>query len=221
MLRYPNITISATAIATLNVSPNSLFILYIDQGGDGEFEEEHLPYYWLTFNDFVLPDRDNDGINDFEDNCPEIVNPYQYDFNNNNKGDACDNPRYYKELVLHNIESADITDKKEHKRIALAEKHLQKSLNKDYWETEFKINTSKVFIYEFISLNKLAGSYDSSYLALADKLIVEKALEDNGQIITKKYNLAESFYQQGNNLYLNKKYDEAILYYMKAWIMLK
>ena len=36
-------------------------------------------------------DDDNDGIYNTLDNCPNIFNPYQYDLDNDNIGDACDN----------------------------------------------------------------------------------------------------------------------------------
>lgn len=35
-------------------------------------------------------DFDRDGIPDFEDNCPEVFNPDQFDSNGNGVGDACD-----------------------------------------------------------------------------------------------------------------------------------
>lgn len=38
----------------------------------------------------TLPDEDNDGIPDVEDNCPIIPNPDQTDSNNDGMGDACD-----------------------------------------------------------------------------------------------------------------------------------
>jgi len=36
------------------------------------------------------PDKDNDGIPDFRDNCPTTYNPDQKDSDNNGMGDACD-----------------------------------------------------------------------------------------------------------------------------------
>lgn len=35
------------------------------------------------------PDADNDGVNDFLDNCPNIANPGQNDWNNDGVGNAC------------------------------------------------------------------------------------------------------------------------------------
>ena len=35
-------------------------------------------------------DIDNDGLANNEDNCMYVPNPHQEDFNNNDKGDACE-----------------------------------------------------------------------------------------------------------------------------------
>jgi hypothetical protein len=36
------------------------------------------------------PDRDDDGLDDHEDNCPTVANPEQKDVDSNNIGDVCD-----------------------------------------------------------------------------------------------------------------------------------
>jgi hypothetical protein len=47
----------------------------------------------VTWEGFVVTaaDRDNDGIPDDEDNCPEVSNPRQEDSDNDSFGDVCDN----------------------------------------------------------------------------------------------------------------------------------
>jgi len=46
------------------------------------------------------PDKDNDGVPDFRDNCPTSYNPDQKDENSNGKGDVCD-PDYPAWLAAH------------------------------------------------------------------------------------------------------------------------
>jgi hypothetical protein len=35
-------------------------------------------------------DKDQDGVCDGDDNCPDIPNPYQWNFDGDNLGDDCD-----------------------------------------------------------------------------------------------------------------------------------
>lgn len=44
----------------------------------------------LNLDKVASVDRDNDGIPDATDNCPDDANPDQSDFDHNGKGDACD-----------------------------------------------------------------------------------------------------------------------------------
>jgi hypothetical protein len=41
---------------------------------------------------FAKRDSDGDGVNDKKDNCPDVWNPSQADWDNNRMGDACDPP---------------------------------------------------------------------------------------------------------------------------------
>ncbi len=44
----------------------------------------------ITNPSFIASDRDNDGIPDARDNCPDVSNPDQKDVDGNGIGDACD-----------------------------------------------------------------------------------------------------------------------------------
>jgi hypothetical protein len=35
-------------------------------------------------------DRDGDRVDNWRDNCPDVINDQRYDWNRNNRGDACD-----------------------------------------------------------------------------------------------------------------------------------
>jgi hypothetical protein len=51
------------------------------------------PFFWVTGETAAsacIPDQDLDGIPDSEDNCPDMSNSGQEDFNANGVGDACD-----------------------------------------------------------------------------------------------------------------------------------
>ena len=48
------------------------------------------PYQFYDCEDNCINDIDNDLICDELDNCPDIYNPNQEDFNSDNQGDACD-----------------------------------------------------------------------------------------------------------------------------------
>ena len=50
-------------------------------------------YFWLRIEEDLsqVPDSDNDGIIDAQDNCPQIANPGQEDADDDGVGDVCDN----------------------------------------------------------------------------------------------------------------------------------
>ncbi len=68
--------------------------------GDGCAREKRPGVYtrvanyisWIKQNvpEFNVPDKDNDGVPDHTDNCSELVNPYQWDSNNDGFGNLCD-----------------------------------------------------------------------------------------------------------------------------------
>ena len=53
-----------------------------------------VTYDWMSSSYYVWPvrgpDRDDDGLQDHEDNCPTVSNPDQKDVDSNNIGDVCD-----------------------------------------------------------------------------------------------------------------------------------
>lgn len=84
------------------VQPNKSYEVFFDNDRGVSFKEAEVgdirnlsevrvvspvvvdnPYY-------ALPDRDNDGVPDVEDNCPSAPNSEQEDENNNGVGDACE-----------------------------------------------------------------------------------------------------------------------------------
>jgi hypothetical protein len=63
----------------------------------GMIDEVHIYDHALTEEEIaqlaILPDTDEDGISDGEDNCPLTPNPLQEDTDEDGAGDACDNCR--------------------------------------------------------------------------------------------------------------------------------
>lgn len=53
----------------------------------------------------AVDDRDGDGINDFDDNCPTVYNPDQADSNGDYIGDACE-----VEYALNTCEGSTLSD---------------------------------------------------------------------------------------------------------------
>jgi hypothetical protein len=64
------------------VQPGEIAFIYVGagawSGGNG----------WVDVN-WSLPDQDDDGVPDINDNCPTIYNPGQSDCNADGLGDAC------------------------------------------------------------------------------------------------------------------------------------
>jgi Fungalysin metallopeptidase (M36)/Fungalysin/Thermolysin Propeptide Motif len=58
-----------------------VYFLDVEKAGDGGA---------YRIDTSVAPDADGDGIADAEDNCPQVANPPQHDFDADDKGDACD-----------------------------------------------------------------------------------------------------------------------------------
>jgi MYXO-CTERM domain-containing protein len=56
-----------------------------DQGGN-------VTYCWFSAMEVSYVDEDDDGVADDEDNCEDVSNPGQADWNDNGIGDACGDP---------------------------------------------------------------------------------------------------------------------------------
>ncbi|MEM3373788.1 MAG: hypothetical protein QXE31_01075 [Candidatus Woesearchaeota archaeon] len=218
MVSYKNITTEMCSKGYLNASFDSYFVLYYDSNCD-EIYEKYFPNENITLNfDYTLPDKDEDGINDFVDNCVDKFNPDQKDFNNNGFGDACDNPRYYKIKALELLKNIERDSKKEnHSYYA-----INKSLILDYWFDEFRPKTIKVFLYELFAVQHINNTEIEYLLAKADKLILEKLFEDYEKESIKhkrnfKIGFAKKEYEEGLKYFEKNEYKKSILSFMKAW----
>ncbi len=57
---------------------------------DRIYDEINTAYFYIDDMNFT-PDSDGDGVSDLIDNCPNAVNPYQDDYDQDGIGDNCDN----------------------------------------------------------------------------------------------------------------------------------
>ena len=58
----------------------------------GDDQGRSSSYCWFTAIEANYIDEDDDGVPDDEDNCEEVANPGQADWNDNGVGDACGDP---------------------------------------------------------------------------------------------------------------------------------
>ncbi len=190
-VRYNGINNTATTIGKLEVYSGSDFKLCLDYEPDGEYDVCYYPYSFVLLGkyEYQIPDLDNDGIDDLKDNCVELSNPLQEDFNDNGKGDACDNPRYYKEKAYGIVEDKN------------AKKHIELSLKENFWINDFEIKNPSVIVLESAAV-KRASDEVSLLLCEADKLLIEYKLQniDKSKLSKQdiiKLKLAERFYEKG------------------------
>ena len=80
-------TISGTIIRILN---DGQTIITANQIANSNYRSGTISTVFIV-NEAIIPDSDNDGVDDENDNCISNFNPLQEDFDNDNIGDICDN----------------------------------------------------------------------------------------------------------------------------------
>ena len=80
-------TISGTIIRILN---DGQTIITANQIANSNYRSATISTVFIV-NEAIIPDSDNDGVDDENDNCISNFNPLQEDFDNDNIGDICDN----------------------------------------------------------------------------------------------------------------------------------
>ena len=221
-VRYENIPNGPNTRGKVEVHKDSDFLLYIDFDGNGVYATTHSPNEIVDYNDFEISDTDNDGINNFEDNCPLILNPGQENFNNDGKGDACDNPKYLKQRALKMLKDVREEDPNNY-NLKRAEIYLGASLRNKFWLSDFTIRSLRVFYYEKVAFEKLDGHPDIQMLLVdADKLLAERRILDKYSDKLKgwkkkQYDEAVKLYEEGNKAVEDENFLDALYFYMMSW----
>jgi hypothetical protein len=221
IVRYENISNTKNTKGKLQISKDSNFVLFLDNNNDEVYEKKYLPSKNITHNGFIytLPDEDNDGVTDVVDNCVNIYNPYQADFNNDGNGDVCDNPKYYKEQALDLISRIIPESQREKVMQKIAIKAIQESLDPKDWQDDFSIKNRRVFIKEVVAALHLQSHKEIlKTLTKADALIIEKMIFEAAA--NKKNPRAKELFTYANKLSDEEKYVKAILTYAEAWELL-
>ncbi|MFH0875110.1 MAG: thrombospondin type 3 repeat-containing protein [archaeon] len=223
VLYYKNLLFNTTTKAVISVKSDSYFEMALDYESDGIVDEIVLPESY-TEEGYIynVPDTDNDGIKDPIDNCVTVANEGQSDADSNGLGDACDNPRYYKEKALVMLNSATYSTPTERLRIKLAKMHVEKSLNDELWKDEMHLTNkgTTVFASELaatIQLSLKEDKYDEivDLLVKADEMLAKIAISEEENIRKKEF--AQNFYEKGEYLKEKGYSGLAITNYMHAW----
>jgi gliding motility-associated-like protein len=80
-------TISGTVIRILN---DGQTIITANQIANNNYRSATISTVFIV-NEAIIPDSDNDGVDDQNDNCITNFNPLQEDYDNDNIGNICDN----------------------------------------------------------------------------------------------------------------------------------
>jgi hypothetical protein len=222
-VKYNNITNTKNTIAKLEVFEGSLFGLCVDFDSDDICDIIYYPDEYELLGNYEIGDFDDDGINDFSDNCPLIFNPDQTDFNQDGKGDECDNPRYYK-TKAYNL-TLELTSNK--RSADFVQRFAKGAINRKRWINNFEVRSAHVFIYELMALRKLKGNSHIKYnFVMADKLLAQKQImdEEAKPYLTKgeqrQLRKSKQMFEKGEKAFENRNFKRAVRFYLMSWELL-
>jgi hypothetical protein len=220
-LNYSNIATKPGSRTVIYVYPGSDLAMHVDMDDDGHIDRMLYPVDIMIEEDFeyeFLDDRDKDSVPDLHDNCFEVKNQGQEDFNEDGKGDVCDNPVYYKKKALDLLSQVDLEDSQQAMKMDFAIGVLTESLS--LFEDEFTPTDTYVFELEkeaVIKLEQIIKKQESKQISDsiclivdADKLMAEKALDWTNLEAVEYYHKASGFQQDG-------KFIPAIDNYAACW----
>ena len=139
-------------------------------------------------------------------------------------------PKIIKLNALSELQSLEIENKKDQKRITKAENQLEKSLKDKFWEDDSSLTFlgKKVFTHEKKAIKELSKvksvdvSHVASSLVNADMILAQLAIDQipsdsNDKKIIKKLNKALKEMNKAQQDFDKNKLDKAVDHYKKAW----